>query len=88
MYHACMVALQIRDVPEEVRDTLAAQARARGQSLQRYLLMLVTEEARRARNASVLARFARRKDGVVSRPGEIAAELDITRTDRDRALGG
>ena len=33
-----MVALQIRNVPEEVRKTLAERARGRGQSLQAYLL--------------------------------------------------
>lgn len=39
------VALQIRDVPETLRDVLAAQAAARGQSLQAYLLDVVTREA-------------------------------------------
>jgi len=83
-----MVALQIRDVPEDVRDTLAAQARARGQSLQGYLLALITEEARRSRNAALLSRFARRADGERSQPGETAAELASARADRDEAVGG
>lgn len=40
------VALQIRDVPDEVRDLLAEQAHRRGQSMQAYLLDVVTREAR------------------------------------------
>ncbi|MER7167518.1 hypothetical protein ABT336_15805 [Micromonospora sp. NPDC000207] len=67
-----MVALQIRDVPEEVRDVLAAQAKARGQSLQAYLLDLVETQARRLRNTA-LDRFAGRSDGARSLPGESAA---------------
>jgi antitoxin FitA len=75
MHNACMVALQIRDVPEDVRDALVAQARMRGQSLQAYLLELVETQARRLRNTAVLDRFAGRTDGARSLPGETAAEL-------------
>lgn len=82
MYNACMVALQIRDVPEEVRDVLAERARVRGQSLQAFLLNLVEAEARRAQNVSVLARFAGRTDGVRTEPGQTAAELAADRADR------
>jgi hypothetical protein len=82
MYNACMIALQIRDVPEEVRDVLAERARARGQSLQAFLLNLVEAEAKRARNAAVLARFAGRTDGVRAQPGETAAELAAERARR------
>jgi hypothetical protein len=70
-----MVALQIRDVPEDVRDELVAQARARGQSLQAYLLDLVETQARRRQNAVILDRFRDRSDGSVSAPGEMSAEL-------------
>ena len=70
-----MVALQIRDVPEDIRDALAAQAKARGQSLQSYLLELVETQARRLRNTAVLDRFAGRSDGSRSLPGETSAEL-------------
>jgi hypothetical protein len=75
MHNACMVAIQIRDVPEAVRDALAAQARARGQSLQAYLLELVEMQARRLRNTDLLHRFAGRSDGTRSLPGETSAEL-------------
>ncbi|GII96235.1 hypothetical protein [Sinosporangium siamense] len=76
-----MVALQIRDVPEEVRDVLAAQAKACGKSLQGFLLELITEEARRVRNADVLARFARRNDG--ARGSDITADLAEARAERE-----
>jgi plasmid stability protein len=86
MHNACMVALQIRDVPEEVRDALAVQAKARGQSLQAYLLELVETQARRLRNTAVLDRFAGRSDGARSLPGETATELAQQRAERG-ALG-
>ena len=86
MYYACMVALQIRDVPEDVRDTLVDRARSQGQSLQRYLLALVEAEARRSGNRSVLARFSGRSDGSRVAPGETAEELTALRDERDDEL--
>ncbi|MBT8224297.1 MAG: hypothetical protein HKP61_00710 [Dactylosporangium sp.] len=70
-----MVALQIRDVSDDVRDALVAQAKARGQSLQAYLLELVETQAVRLCNTAVLDGFAGRSDGTRSVPGETAAEL-------------
>ncbi len=83
-----MVAVQIRDVPDDVRQALAERARARGQSLQAFLLSLVEEEARRSRNLALLDRFAERDDG--SRlPAEAAAEgLEQARVERDSRLLG
>jgi len=77
-----MVALQIREVPDDVRDALADRAKQRGQSLQAYLLELVETEARRAHNTDVLSRFARRTDGVATRPGELAATVEAERAHR------
>lgn len=82
MHNACMVALQIRDVSEDVRDALTTQAKARGQSLQAYLLELVETQARRLRNAALLDQFADRTDGTRSVPGETAAELTEQREQR------
>lgn len=50
------VALQIREVPDEVKDALAAEARRQGQSVQAYLLGLVEREARLLRNAAAFER--------------------------------
>ena len=50
MYYACItIALQIRDVPEEVRDVFADQAAQRGQSMQAYSWNCCS--ARRGRSA-------------------------------------
>jgi len=78
-----MVALQIRDVPDDVRDTLAELARVRGQSLQAFLLSIVVNEARRSANADLLARFAQRSDGSRLAPAEIVTALEEARSERD-----
>lgn len=44
-YPVRMVALQIRDVPDAVRDRLAEEAKRRGTSLQGYLLEVLEREA-------------------------------------------
>lgn len=82
-----MVALQIRDVPDDVRDSLAGLAAARGQSLQSYLLALVTDEARRSINLALLGRFGARQDGSRLSPAEVVEALDQARAERDTRLG-
>jgi plasmid stability protein len=82
MHNACMVALQIRDVPEDLRDALAAQAAAKGQSLQAFMLELAKAQGRRGENAAILRRFADRSDGSRTLPGETPAELEQQRSDR------
>lgn len=81
-----MVALQIRHVDEDVRDTLAARAQARGQSLQTYLLKMVQDDARRATNLAVLDRFEGRSDGASLPAGAAAEELRALRTERETSL--
>jgi plasmid stability protein len=76
------VALQIRDVPEEVRDALAKRAAEKGQSMQAYLLTLVSEEARRARNAEAFDRLARHR---VAIPPELDV-VGIIREGRDHGF--
>ncbi|MDR1441137.1 MAG: hypothetical protein LBJ02_01885 [Bifidobacteriaceae bacterium] len=51
------VAIQIRNVPEPVRDAIAAEAAKRRQSVQAYMLDLVTAQARRVGNAATLDRL-------------------------------
>jgi hypothetical protein len=81
-----MVALQIRDVPDDVRDALVAQARQRGQSLQAYLLDLVRQQAQRANNAVLLGRFSGRDDGIRTAPGEVAVLVAEQRQVREQGL--
>lgn len=87
MYYACMVALQIRDVPENVRDTLAARARENGQSLQAFLLALVLREASFSRNLDLI----RELDDESPQPGptveDVLAALDDARAERGQVFG-
>ena len=80
-----MVALQIRDVPDDVNAVLKARAAAAGQSLQAYLLALVQREAARGDNAAILAQFRGRDDGVPS-PGDTVRLLEQARVERDEAI--
>lgn len=81
-----MVALQIRDVPEDVRKALAERARTQGQSLQALLLRVVTDEARRSANLALLARFERRDDGSGLSAADVVEALDDVRAERDAHL--
>lgn len=83
-----MVALQIRDVPEDVRDVLAEAAKQRGQSLQAFLLSLVVDEAGRRSNLALLERMSGRNDGFRSTTGaETLRALEDARGRRDQAVG-
>jgi len=55
-YSRRMVALQIRDVPDTIRDALVNEARRREQSLQVYLLDVLAHEAAVASNRRWLER--------------------------------
>lgn len=83
-----MVALQIRDVPEDVRQALAERARARGQSLQAFLLSLVEDEARRSANLALLDRFVGREDGSRLSVSVATDALDRARAERDVEVAG
>ncbi|MGL5818688.1 MAG: FitA-like ribbon-helix-helix domain-containing protein [Phycicoccus sp.] len=80
------VALQIRNVPEDVRDVLADRARREGRSLQSVLLEIVEQEAGRSRNAGILASFRNRSDGSRVGPDETASEIAAMRRSRDETL--
>ena len=49
-----MAVLTIRDVPDDVRDALAADARERGQSLQAFLLSVLKKQAAFSHNRQLL----------------------------------
>jgi len=84
---ACMVALQIREVPEELRDRLSELARQRGQSLQAYLFDVLSDEARRQDNLAVLDRFSKGSYGTRLSPADILGALDAGRAERDTEPG-
>ncbi|WP_017177036.1 FitA-like ribbon-helix-helix domain-containing protein [Actinomyces timonensis] len=84
-----MVALQIRNVPDDVRDALAERARSRGESLQAYLLEMVTREAGWNRNVEILERISRRlTDSQQPSPSteDILESIDLARQERDARL--
>ena len=54
-----MAVLTIRDVPDEVRDALARDARERGQSLQAFLLGVLVRQAAFSGNRRLLDEIER-----------------------------
>jgi len=83
MHNGCMPLIQIRDVPEEVRDELARKAAASGKSMQSYLLAELTRLAERPSMAEIVARAqerARSTGSTVTMQDAIA----VVRADRDR----
>lgn len=79
------VALQIRDVPEDVRDALSEQAKRSGTSLQGLLLRLVTREAVHLRNLAILDGLQLPEGGLAS-PESIVEVIDRSRAERDDEL--
>jgi hypothetical protein len=71
------VVLTVRDVPEDVRDLLASQARERGQSLQGFLLTVLNRQADFGRNRQILAEIGQDLDsgGGADQDAPDAAEL-------------
>ncbi|ORW18379.1 FitA-like ribbon-helix-helix domain-containing protein [Mycobacterium palustre] len=76
-----MVAITIRDVPDDVRDELAARAALSGQSLQEYLRRLLVTTAEKPTVRGVIARARARVDATGARLG--AADILAAR-DADR----
>jgi plasmid stability protein len=76
------VSMTIRDVPDEVRDELAARAARAGQSLQECLRAQLTDLARRPSPEALWDRVQHRLLATDSRlPGEVILQL----RDADRA---
>jgi antitoxin FitA len=75
------IAITIRNVPDEVRDELAARAARTGRSLQEYLLRHMTELASRPSVDDVVARARARAQATGARldPEQILADRDADR---------
>lgn len=84
-YHPFMVALQIRDVPDSVRDLLVQEAQRREQSLQAFLFDIVSREASAARNRALLQslRERSRSNGTGVNAEEIIAAIADARESRE-----
>jgi hypothetical protein len=76
------VNIQIRDVPEEVRDRIVAHAADRGLSMQGYLLGMLSHVAARPTRADWAALAAVRDRA----PVDMDAALEIIREGRDDGL--
>lgn len=78
-----MAYLQIRDVPDAVRDILAERARENGQSLNMYLRDIVMREASFANNRVLIDQLAaqRRHTGVTT--DDVLGALDAARERAD-----
>jgi hypothetical protein len=81
-----MVAIQIRDVPGAMRDELTAQARARGQSLQAYLLDVLKERADAGHNRRLLHEWADNPLVIGSEPFDTVGYLRTMREEREQEL--
>jgi hypothetical protein len=66
MHNVCMTLIQIRDVPEAVRDELARKAAAAGQSMQAYLLAELSKLAERPSMAEIVRRAQARAEATGS----------------------
>lgn len=83
MHYECMTLIQVRDVPEEVRDELARRAALSGKSLQSYLLGELTKLSERPSMAEIIERAqarAKATGSTVTMPDAVAA----VRAGRDR----
>jgi plasmid stability protein len=76
-----MVAITVRDIPDDVRDELAARAARAGQSLQEYLRTLLVAIADKPTVDDVLARARARvaATGVRVDANDILASRDADR---------
>jgi len=81
MLNACMTSITIRDVPDEVRDELAARARASGRSLQEYLKLQLVGLASRP-DPEVLVEQARMRTKLTG--SRLDAEQILAHRDHDR----
>lgn len=75
--------LQIRNVPDDARRALKARAAARGESLNSYLLELISREVARPTVGEVLDRAARRTERAAASG---LAVLDALRSEREEQL--
>jgi len=82
MHIVCMATtVTIRDVPEDVRDELAARASLAGRSLQEHLRAELIELARRPSSAVLMAQVRARKAETGSK---LSAKQILRYRDHDR----
>ena len=75
------VAITVRDVPDEVRDELAARAAREGMSLQEYLRGMLNNSVARPAVSDVIARARARVDATSA---SVDAQSILVARDADR----
>lgn len=73
------IAITVRNVPEQVRNELAARAAAKGWSLQEFMLHELVELAKRPDRAALVERIERRLDGTVLTAAQLSGASDAER---------
>lgn len=81
-----MSNVQVRDVPDDVVAALKIRATENGQSLQRFLLDILSGEAEVVRNAALLDEAAADPGGYPATPGETADLVRQGRAEREPTL--
>jgi plasmid stability protein len=79
--------LTIREVPDDVKEALARDARDHGQSLQGFLLTVLTRQAAFSRNRQLLAEIdddMARSGGADASAPDASMLLEQSRTRQDR----
>jgi len=76
-----VAAITVRDVPDEVRDELAARAARTGRSLQEFLRLELVELARRPDPDSLALRISERKRRL---PTTLSSGTILDHRDADR----
>jgi len=78
-----MAYVQIRDVPDAIRDVLAARARENGQSLNMYLRDVVIREAAFVNNRDLIEEVASRRRPTGVTATDVLDALDAARERTD-----
>lgn len=75
-----MPSIQVKNVPDDVHETLRRRAAQEGRSLQEYLLRRLVDEARHPTIDELFARLSGLQGGSFT----LAEAADIVRDDRER----
>lgn len=85
MHNASMVALQVRNVPDEIHAALVEAARRRGQSMQAYVLDVLATEAQWQSNVALVESMRDMATGLpsLSDEGDEPLSVRIIREERE-----
>ena len=81
LYYECMTTITIRNVPEDVRDALAARAARFGQSLQEHVLAELVAATAKPHPSELMDQVTRRKHATGS---TLDSTVILSHKDADR----